>query len=129
MGEATSLVQLLYEAFGRGDVTTLLRYVADDVDWELVVPRSLAYGGKRRTPAEVGEFFAAIPRVDDIHQFEPREFIESQDGNVTVLGWEKSTALDTGKDFETDWIHLFTVRGGKVTRWRGFYDTASRYGY
>lgn len=129
MGEATSLVQRLYEAFGRGDVATLLSYVADDVEWELAVPAALAYGGRRTTRAQVAEFFAAIPRVDDIHQFEPREFIESADGNVTVLGWEKSTALDTGKDFETDWIHLFTVRDGKVTRWRGFFDTAARYGH
>jgi ketosteroid isomerase-like protein len=128
MGEATSLVQRLYEAFGRGDVPALVRYVADDVDWELVGSPGLAYAGRRRTPSEVADFFAAIPRTDDIHQFEPREFIEAPDGNVTVLGWEKSTAVDTGKDFETEWIHLFTVRDGKVTRWRGFFNTAARHG-
>lgn len=28
----------------------------------------------------------------------------------------KSTALDTGKDFKSEWIHVFTVKNGKVTR-------------
>ncbi|HEY1216004.1 MAG TPA: nuclear transport factor 2 family protein [Bryobacteraceae bacterium] len=61
------------------------------------------------------------------HEFEPREFIEAGD-HVTVLGWEKSTALDTGKTFESEWVHVFTVQGGKITRWRGFFNTAARYG-
>ncbi|HZQ61733.1 MAG TPA: nuclear transport factor 2 family protein, partial [Casimicrobiaceae bacterium] len=61
-----------------------------------------------------------------IHVFEPREYLEAGD-HVTVLGWERSTAVDTGKDFDTDWVHVFTVKNGKVTRWRGFFDTAARY--
>jgi ketosteroid isomerase-like protein len=44
-----------------------------------------------------------------------------------VLGWEDSVAKDTGKAFKTEWAHVFTVTDGKVTRWRGFFDTAARY--
>jgi ketosteroid isomerase-like protein len=65
--------------------------------------------------------------TDDIHVFEPREFIEAGE-HVTVLGRESSTALDTGKPFESDWVHIFTIKAGKVTRWRGFFNTAARYG-
>jgi ketosteroid isomerase-like protein len=65
--------------------------------------------------------------ADDIHSFEPREFIEAGE-HVRVLGWEKSTALDTGKSFESEWVHVFTVKNDKVTRWRGFFNTAARYG-
>jgi ketosteroid isomerase-like protein len=127
MGTATTIVQEVYAAFGRQDVPAILSRVAADVDWEFVGSPGLAYAGKRRNHAEVAAFFADIPQVDEIHAFEPREFIEA-DSHVTVLGWEKSTALDTGKVFETEWIHLFTVREGKVTRWRGFFNTAARYG-
>jgi uncharacterized protein len=81
----------------------------------------------RQTQSIANDFFAAIPRADDIHTFEPREFIEANE-HVTVLGWETSTALDTGNKFESEWIHLFTVKTGKVTRWRGFFNTAARYG-
>jgi ketosteroid isomerase-like protein len=71
-------------------------------------------------------FFESLPQADDIHAFEPREFIEAGE-HVTVLGWEKTTAIDTKKLFETEWVHVFTVKSGKITRWRGFFDTAARY--
>ena len=72
------------------------------------------------------DFFAKVGELDDIKVFEPREFIEAGD-NVVVLGYEQSTARDTGKDFQSQWAHVFTVKNGKITRWRGFFDTASRY--
>ncbi len=128
MSTATTVVQEVYEAFGRRDVPGILSRVAEDVDFEFVGSPGLAYAGNRRSHAQVADFFAAVGRTDDIKAFEPRELIESADGNVTVLGWEKATALDTGKDFESEWIHLFTVKGGKITRWRGFFNTAARYG-
>ena len=125
--DATAVVQQVYEAFGRQDVPAILNLVAEEVDWEFVGPASLAYAGKRRNRKEVADFFAAVPRADEVHAFEPREFIAAGE-HVTVLGWESSTALDTGTKFQTEWVHVFTVKKGKVTRWRGFFDTAARYG-
>ena len=127
MDNATTVVQKAYEAFGRQDVPAILKLVAEQVDWEFVGPASLSYAGKRRDHKEVADFFAAIPKADNIHAFEPREFIAAGD-HVTVLGWESSTAVDTGKKFESEWVHVFTVKNGKVTRWRGFFNTAARYG-
>jgi len=42
---------------------------------------------------------------------------------VTVLGWERTRALPSGKVFEADWVHIFTVRDGRVVRFWGMYDT------
>ena len=125
--DATAVVKQAYEAFGRQDVPAILKLVAEDVDWELVGPAGLAYAGKRRNHKEVADFFAAIPRADNIHAFEPREFIAAGD-HVTVLGWESATAVDSGTKFQSEWVHVFTVKKGKVTRWRGFFNTAARYG-
>ncbi|MES2260094.1 MAG: nuclear transport factor 2 family protein [Pseudomonadota bacterium] len=126
MSTPTEIVQQAYAAFGRGDIPGILEFVARDVDWELVGPPSLAYAGRRHNREEVEAFFHAIPQADEIRVFEPREFIEAGQ-HVTVLGWEESTALDTGKDFASEWVHVFTVTDGKVTRWRGFLNTAARY--
>jgi ketosteroid isomerase-like protein len=98
------VVQQAYAAFGRHDITALVR----------------------RTPEEVANFFKTLSQADDIHAFEPREFIEAGE-HVTVLGCEKTTAVDTQKLFETEWVHVFTVKSGKITRWRGFFNTAARY--
>jgi ketosteroid isomerase-like protein len=123
----TAIAQEAYQAFGRFDVPALLNLMADNVDWEFVGSPTLSYAGKRRDKQAVADFFAAVAKADDIHVFEPREFIEGGE-HVTVLGWERSTAIDTGHEFESDWVHVFTVKDGKVTRWRGFFNTAARYG-
>jgi uncharacterized protein len=60
--------------------------------------------------------------------FEPQEFIEAGD-SVTVLGYLEAFALDTNQKFQSEWVHVITVRDGKIIRWRGFYDTAARYGH
>ncbi len=127
MGAAASIVQQAYDAFGRKDVPAILDLVAEDADWEFVGSAALPYAGRRKNRKDVGDFFAAIPRVDDIHAFEPREFIEAGE-HVIVFGWERSTAIDTGKRYESEWVHVFTVKDGKITRWRGFFNTAARYG-
>ena len=128
MGTALDIVRQGYAAFARGDIPAILKLVADDVDWEEICPASLPYSGLRRTPAEVGEFFAAISQVEDINLFEPQEFIEAGD-NVTVLGYLEAVARDTKQTYETEWVHVFTVRDGKITRWQAFSNTAARYGH
>jgi ketosteroid isomerase-like protein len=127
VGMATAVVRQAYEAFGRRDVPAILSLLADTVDWEFVGSSGLPYAGPRHGRQGVADFFAAVAQTDDIQVFEPREFIESGE-HVTVLGWERSTALDTGVAFESQWAHVFTVRNGRITRWRGFFNTAARYG-
>lgn len=126
MFTSTEVVKQVYAAFSRADVPAILEHVADLVDWEFVGPPSLAYAGARHNRAEVAAFFAAIPRADEIHVFEPREFIDAGE-HVTVLGWEQSKALESNREFSSEWVHVFTIKNGKVTRWRGFFNTAARY--
>jgi uncharacterized protein len=128
MGEALDTVKQAYAVFGRKDIPALLKLVADQVDWREICPASLPYSGLRRTPSEVGEFFSRIPKVTDITLFEPQEFIEAGD-SITVLGYLEAFALDTKEKFQTEWVHVFTVRNGKITRWRSFSNTAARYGH
>jgi ketosteroid isomerase-like protein len=119
---AVDVVKQAYGAFSRGDVPAVLDLVADQVDWRFWGASRLPYTGTCKTKGEVGRWFAAIAEVDDIKAFEPREFIDGGD-HVTVLGWERTAARPGGKVFETEWIHVFTVRDGKVVRFWGLYDT------
>jgi len=119
---AVDVVRAAYEAFGRGDVPAILEMLAEPVDWKFVGARRLPYTGTFRTRAEIGRWFASIAEVDDIQAFEPREFLSAGE-HVTVLGWEKTTARPSGKVFDAEWVHVFTVRDGKVVRFFGMYDT------
>jgi uncharacterized protein len=121
------VVKQSYAAFARGDIPALVNLIADQVDWQDVCPASLPYSGQRRNPAEVAKFFSESAQVDEIKTFEPREFIVAGE-NVTVLGHIAGYARDTKQEFQTDFVHVFTVQNGKITRWRGFINTAARYG-
>src|SRR5215510_4166324 len=113
---ADSVVEVVtkaYEAFGRGDVPSILALVAEQVDWRFCGPKALPYTGSFRTRAEVGRFFSLVGDVDDIRKFEPREFIPAGD-KLTVLGWEQTAAKPGGRVFDSEWIHVFTVRDGKI---------------
>jgi uncharacterized protein len=128
MGAALDIVQQGYAAFGRRDIPALLNLVAEEVDWKEVCPASLPYSGLRRTPAEVAQFFAALNQAEDVTLFEPREFIEAGE-SVTVLGYAETIVRDTKQKVQSEWVQVFTVRNGKITRWRGFFDTAARLGH
>jgi uncharacterized protein len=58
MGTALNVVQQAYAAFGRHDITALVKLIADEVDWECIAPATLPYAGRRRTPEEVANFLS-----------------------------------------------------------------------
>jgi uncharacterized protein len=124
MSQPVQIVQAMYGAFGRGDVPALLAMLSDDVEWihrgEIGVPYMGRFVGKEA----VGKWFGLVAEADNIQAFEPREFLGGPD-HVTVIGWERTQALPAGKVFESDWVHVFNVRDGKVTRFIGTYDTAA----
>jgi ketosteroid isomerase-like protein len=128
MRAALDVVKEAYEAYGRGDLPALLELIAEKTDWKFIGPASLPYAGLRTNRKEVADFFDALARADQTDVFEPREFIESGE-HVTVLGWTKVTARDTQKTFDSEWVQVITVQDGKITRWRGFANTAARYGF
>ena len=122
---ALIVVQSLYSAFGAADVPKVLELLDPDVDWKYHGPRAIPFSGARRGRAQMAEFFRLVGESTEIHAFEPREMIE-RDDTVIVYGWERCTARKTGKTWECDWVHIFTVRAGKVTRLREFYDTYAK---
>jgi ketosteroid isomerase-like protein len=114
-----------YAAFGRGDLPALLSLLAEDVEWRLTADAQTPYGGKHLGKAAVQRWFQVLAESDEIQQFEPREFLEGS-SHVTVLGWERSRPLPNGVPFESEWVHVFTVADGKITRFVGTLDTAAR---
>ncbi len=120
----TQVVQTMYAAFGRGDIASLLEHVTDDVEWIHRGSIGLPYMGTFRGKQALVQWFGHVAAYDGIQAFEPREFLAGPD-HVTVLGWERTQALPGGDVFETDWVHVMNLRGGKVCRFVGAYDTAA----
>jgi hypothetical protein len=119
---ALELVQSLYQAFGRGDLPGILELLADDAEWTFVGSRGLPYTGAVRGRQAIAGWFQSIPTVDQIQAFEPRQLLAGPD-HVTAIGFEKTAALPGGKVFESEWVHVWRVKDGRVTSFWGMYDT------
>ncbi|SFD82126.1 nuclear transport factor 2 family protein [Massilia yuzhufengensis] len=115
------LVQQCYADYGNGDIDHLLGCMTPDVDWEVASVPGVEFSGKRQGCDKVREFFRLTSEQQTIRSFTPHEFI-AQGDKVVVLGHGAWTATGTGLDFESDWVHVFTLRDGKIAAFREFMD-------
>lgn len=126
MSEANiATVQNLYAAFGRGDVDMIVSGCLPDVTW--------ASGGRkedyppfglRKGTDAVRDFFRSVAEVQDFNEFSPREFYADRD-KVFVLGRYEMTVKKSRQKVASEWVHIFTFRGGRVSEFREFTDTAA----
>ena len=65
-----------------------------------------------------------MARDQEVLEFEPREFI-AQGDKVVSLGNYRWRVKDTGREFKSDFVHIFTIRDGKIVRFREHLDTAA----
>ncbi len=121
----TRVVQDAYAAFSRGDTQALLANFADDIAWSAVygtgshVPTS----GERRGKAAVAEFFKQVAANVNFSRFDPREFIATGDTVVALGHYTATTPI--GKQFDSDFAMVFTLRHGKVVRFQEFCNSAA----
>jgi uncharacterized protein len=119
-----ALIQSLYAAFGRGEIATIINAMAPDVDWH-VNGRRQDYPllGRWQGRDQVQKFFQGVAEHEEAKDFSPREFFAAED-RVFVLGHYAWTIRKTGRGVASDWVHVFTIKSGKVVKFQEFNDTA-----
>ncbi len=123
--ENTRRVQEAYAAFGRGDIPAVLGMLTEDVEWVTPGPPEVLPGaGQRRGRPEVAGFFSALHDAQEFEHFEPQEFIAQAD-KVVALVQSRARIRASGRLLESEFAHVFTLRGGKIARFRAFADTAA----
>ncbi len=118
------IVQDAYGKFGSGDVAGLISLLSNDIDWRVPEIENASFAGARRGHQAMGEFFAALVAEEEITQFEPIEFIDGGD-KIVVLGKSAATVRETGRSYQTDWVHIFTIKDGIITNFHEFFDNAA----
>ena len=116
-------VQRIYQAFGEGDVQTILDQLADDVDFASEADSKIAPWHGRRSKAEVPAFFQALGETIDVTEFTPLAFAATGDDVMAVIRFGMSVK-ETGKSGTMDLHHWWQFRDGKVVLYRGTEDTA-----
>jgi uncharacterized protein len=117
-------VHAMYEAFGHGDVPAILERLAKDVEWEYgSATTTVPWLQPRRGRAGAEAFFASLAEID-MHQFEPKNFLE--DGSVVVVLFDfEATVKATGRRVrEVDEVHIWHFDDrGQVVRFGHRVDT------
>ena len=125
MSEADiSMVKSMYEGFSRGDIGAINAGLTADIHWRVNGLRTdYPLFGIWNGTEQVKQFFAGVAEQEKFSEFDPKEFYAAGD-KVFVLGNYAGTLGKTGRAFASEFVHVFTLRGGKVSKFHEFNDSA-----
>jgi uncharacterized protein len=91
------LTKKLYEAFGKGEIDTIIDHLADPFVWRFDAPPTVPFAGDYKTPDEVRRgFFGSLAETQKDQALNPEEFI-AQDDKVVMVGRYSATVTATNK--------------------------------
>jgi uncharacterized protein len=123
--ENVNVVKDAYRAFGEGNLEELLAVLDDCVKWFSIGPLHLIpTAGTRYGPEQVQQYFSLLRSSGQLKGCWPLEFIAEGDKVVTIGEW-LSEVKTSGSLIRSPWVHVFTLRDGKIREFRSFYDTAA----
>jgi ketosteroid isomerase-like protein len=119
--QSVEVVERVYAAFAEGDVPTVLRVFADDIEWHEA--EGMPYGGIYRGGEAVAQNVFG-PISEDVEGFAvtPEEFMATGDTVAVVVSYT-GTGKVTGKPLDLPVVHVWEIQDGKAVRFRQFADT------
>jgi ketosteroid isomerase-like protein len=124
--DRVSTVMSIYEAFGRGDVATILGHLADDVRWDHGIRRtSVPYLREVTGHAAVADFFRALDEQLEVSKFEISTAVASDREvftRVHLAGRNKHTGIEVPEAPEAH--HFVFDADGKVASFTHIGDWA-----
>jgi uncharacterized protein len=122
--ENKKTVQGMYEAFGRGDIGTVLAALDPGVEWweaeNFIYADNNPYVGP---DAVLQGVFARIGGEWEGFSVSAKEVLDA--GNTIVgHGHYSGKFRNTGRDVRAQFAHVFTFRDGKIVKFQQYTDTA-----
>ena len=118
-----ALVKRSYVAFARDDLDAVLADMHPEIEWHQA--QGLPHGGLYHGVDEVRRNIFQPLEAEWWSEFtaDPDEFLDAGD-QVVVLGRYRGTAQGSGKALDVPFVHVWTLREARATRFRQFLDTA-----
>ncbi len=119
------VVEAIYKGFETGDMDTILASMSDDIVWlhpgkADEIPFAGRFEGKKGVQRFFNTAFSTIDVLEQkVHSF------EASGDKVIVLGFEHMRVKATGKEYQSNWIHMYTVKAGQAVMFEEFIDTAA----
>jgi uncharacterized protein len=119
--ENVDIVRRCYEAWNRGDWDGVIAFADPDIEWYTPKedPDWGSYSGHDGLRRFWTDWAEAVGRL----RFEPEEFIDTED-HVVVVTRRRGRGIQSGLEIEDRVIQVVTMRDGKGTCVREFYDRA-----
>ncbi|MEL7037124.1 MAG: nuclear transport factor 2 family protein [Cyanobacteria bacterium J06592_8] len=115
------IIKNLYKAFECGDISTILEILDTEVEW--IESEGIPYGGVFiGHEAVLQGVFEKIAAEWDNFQAITEEFIDAGDTIIT-LGFDRGTYKATGKTMQAATASFWTLKAGKVIKFRQYIDT------
>ena len=119
MGENAAVVEAAYEAFGRGDIEAVLGMLDDDVVWS--APLTVPHGGTYKGVDGVLSFFQGLGAQWDGLTLDVETVADiGADQAVGIV--RANGARKGGGAASYGTAMVFTIRNGKIARFREFVD-------
>ena len=116
------LARSLYAAFARRDLAAILAVLSPDVEWTEPENPFNPTAGMHRGHDGFLEWANIGNASEEILALDVKRFLADGD-TVAAVGWIKCRARQTGRIYESDFVHIIVVAGGRVVRFQEFFDT------
>lgn len=122
MSNPIEIVKSFYAALDRGDISSALATLHDELEWT-EAERAPYYSGTWHSPEDVYQkLFAPLLRDWEGFSVAPHDFIASGE-RVVSLGAYSGTFKATGKAMTAPFAHAWIVRGDRIIRFTQYTDT------
>ena len=111
----------MLQCFRAGDSPGFLELLTDDVYWDHRGPEGPSFNQLYEGRDAVARFLADPSGAEEALVVEDREYFSSGD-RVVCLGFMRFRAIATNDEWESDFAMAVTVRDGKLSHWRIFFD-------
>lgn len=121
----TEILTSLYEAFGRGDLPTVLGLMHPEIRWYQAQGNPYEPSGEPWVgpDAVVSNLFQKLGEDWNGFTVHPTLFHDAG-GVVTVEGRYVAEHRGTGKPLDCQFCHVWTLEDGKITKFQQYADTA-----
>jgi hypothetical protein len=117
------LVQRFYAKMQAGSIEEVVALLSPDFELVYMGPPSIPSAGTWSGHEGFRNWAqAALQGHLPPESVDFEEFVVHED-KVFVPGHVNLRVKTTGKTCETDFLHVFTIRDGRLTRWHDFFDT------
>jgi len=122
MSNPIEIVKSFYAALDRGDISSALATLHDELEWT-EAERAPYYTGTWHSPEDVyDKLFVPLLRDWEGFSLTPHDFIGSGE-RVVSLGTYSGTFKATGKAMTAPFAHAWIVRGDRISRFIQYTDT------